>query len=68
MSCDREKYGGWSGFSYVPFQLGLAEYSDDKPKLISCNTDKENGRFTFAKKYVGRPLFNIFTYDTIINK
>jgi len=55
-------YGGWSGFSYVPFQLGLALYPDDPPILISLSEEHENTRLTYAKKYSNRPLFNVFHY------
>lgn len=54
------KIGGWSCFSYVPFQLGLALYPNDPPILISLSEEKENTRMTFAKKYVKRNLFNIY--------
>jgi len=68
VGCNKIKYGGWSGFSYVPFQLGLAEYQDNKPILISCNIDEENSRLTFAKKYVNKSLLNIFMYDTFLEQ
>ena len=57
--------GGWSGFSYVPFQLGLALYPDNPPILISLSEEKENTRLTNAKEYANRPLFNVLHYPLI---
>jgi hypothetical protein len=57
------EWSGWCGFSYVAFQLGLAKYVDNPPKLISCNLDKDNTRFTYARKYTGIDLFNVFMYN-----
>ena len=54
--------GGWSGFSYIPFQLGLALYPNDPPILISLSEEKENTCLTKAKQYANRPLFNIVHY------
>ena len=58
-------YGGWSGFSYVPFQLGLALYPQNPPILISLSEDKENTRLTYARKYANRPLLNILHYPLL---
>jgi len=55
-------YGGWSAFSYVPFQLGLAQYPNNPPILITLSEEKENTRLTYARKYANRPLFNILHY------
>lgn len=52
-------YGGWSSFSYIPFQLGLALYPDNPPILISLSEESENTRLTYAKQYVNMPLFNV---------
>ena len=58
-------YGGWSGFSYVPFQLGLSIYKESPGKLISCSRDEQDTRLTHAKKYVENKLYNIFMYDNL---
>lgn len=58
---------GWSGFSYVPFQLGLSIYKDNLPILISCNDDSQNTRMTIASKYAEQKLLNIFMYNNLQN-
>lgn len=59
-------WSGWAGFSYIPFQLGLALNKNQLPILVSCNTDNENTRLTHAKKFAKRELFNIYMYNNII--
>lgn len=56
---------GWSGFSYVPFQLGLSIYQDLPGILISISEDIENTNLTKATKYAERDLFNIYMYNNI---
>lgn len=58
-------WSGWTGFSYIGFQIGMANYPDNQPILISCNNDNENTRFTYAKKYAERELINIYMYNNI---
>ena len=64
---DSGKYGGWNGFSCVPFQLGLALYPDNPPILISLSEEKENTRMTYAKQWANRPLFNVKHYPLTFN-
>ena len=65
-TCHPSTWSGWAGFSYVAFQIGLANCSENIPILISCNTDDENTRLTHARKFAQRDLFNIYMYDNII--
>lgn len=58
-------WSGWCGFSYVAFQLGLSIYNNLQPILISCNTDNENTRFTYASQYAEKKLINIYMYNDI---
>ena len=62
---EKGKYGGWTGFSYVPFKLGQAKYNNDKPILFSCCKDEEKTRFTHAKSYANKPLENILLFNDI---
>lgn len=57
------KFGGWSAFSYIPFQLGIAKFNEKKPLLISCSSNKQNTRFTYARKFTNYELDNIFMFD-----
>lgn len=58
-------WGGWSGFSYIPFQLGLTLYPNDPPIFISLSEESENTRLTCARKYADRPLFNVLHYHSV---
>lgn len=57
---------GWSAFSYVPFQLGIANYPKKNPMLISCNLTYENTRFTNAKKFLNKTLHNVIMFEQIM--
>ena len=61
-------YCGWSGFSYIPFQLGLSLYQKEEPLLISMSDDIENTRLTHAREYATRELYNISMYNTALTK
>jgi hypothetical protein len=58
---------GWGGYSYVAFQIGLAKHIINPPIMISCNTDDEETRFTYAKKYIEKNLINVFMYNELEN-
>jgi len=60
-------YGGWTGFSYVPFQLGMALYPDSPPILISLSHDNEQTRFTCARFYAKRNLTNVIMYNQLVS-
>lgn len=68
------KYGGWSGFSYIPFLLGLSLYENkellhqyNQPLLISMSDDKENTILTYMKEYAERNLYNVIMYNNLNN-
>ena len=64
-TCHQSEWSGWSSYSYIAFQIGLSNFNDPVPKLISCNNDEENTRFTYAKKIAERNLINVFMYNEI---
>ena len=64
-NCDESTWSGWSGFSYVAFQIRCANNNLIQPMLISCNSDDQNTRLTYAKLYAGRQLRNIYMYNNI---
>tara|TARA_B110000971_G_scaffold179457_1_gene185704 strand:+ start:1914 stop:2732 length:819 start_codon:yes stop_codon:yes gene_type:complete len=66
------KWGGWSGFSYIPFLLGLSLYENNEqihqynqPILISMSDDKENTRLTYMKEYAKCNLYNVVMYNNV---
>lgn len=61
------KYGGWSGFSYIPFLLGLSLYENNQPLLVSMSDDKENTRLTYMKEYAECNLYNVIMYNIVFS-
>ena len=61
-------YGGWSGFSYVPFQLGMAMYPDSPPWLVSMSESSGDSRLPHARRYAQRPLTHIVHADQLLSK